>query len=208
MYRWQFTDEPFEPRSVEDLVRKLETSANDSERASAAYELGELCFGRSFWSKRYCRPSREQREAMITATQLGRGSEKAKFLTRVLAKALRDVSLDVRETIVCAFLHIGPVAAEAAPSLRTVLDDSDTSLSLWAARALHGVTLEVEGPLRTSLSGLRHPEPHVRSTAAYSLELMGRDGLPAIDALRRVAESDTCEQVRRQAQQAADALGR
>jgi hypothetical protein len=207
-YDWQFTDEPFDTNRVADLARTLEHSESESTRRSAAQELGELCFGYSFWSMRFHCPNRAEREAMVTAVRQGRTGRKAKALVPVLARALADDSPHVRKDVAYAFVMIGPVGADAGPALRIALDDADASVRLWAARALHFVTLEVDGPLRTSVAGLDDPEWQLRSMAAYNLELMERDAVPALEHLVRVAESDVSEDVRRQARQAANSLAR
>lgn len=206
-YEWQFEEEPFDRGSVAHLIRTLETSQDELERRLAAYELGECCFGASFRRMRFCWPSRDQREAMISAVQQGRTGTKARVLVPVLMKALDDPSRDVREAVAASFVYIGPVGAEAAPRLRAALGDEDAVVRLWAARALHGITLEVDAPLNATLAALDDPRSKVREMAVYNLDLMGSDARSALGRLQQVAKSDPSEDVRVQARQAIDGIG-
>lgn len=190
LYYWQFTQEPFDRDRVADLIRTLETSEDELERRVAAGRLGECCFGSSFRGMRFSWPSREEREAMISAVQQGRTGARAKVLVPVLMKALGDSSRDVRTAVACSFVHIGPVAAQAAPSLRAALADDDAFVRLWVARALHGITLEVDAPLHAAVAALADPEPKMREMGVYNLELMGQDARSVLGQLQRLAESD------------------
>jgi hypothetical protein len=144
---------------------------------------------------------------MIAAVRQGLIGTRARYLVPVLMKALDDPSRDVREAIAYAFVHIGPVAAEAAPRLRVALSDPDVTVRLWSARALHAITLEIAPPLDTSLAALDSDDPRVRSMAVYNLEIMGRDARSALARLRLLADSDPAEEVRSQARQAVASLG-
>lgn len=143
---------------------------------------------------------------MIAAVRQGHIGTKAQVLIPALIKALDDPSRDVREALVYSFVHIGPIAAAAAPRLRVALSDPDVTVRLWAARALHGITLEPAPPLDASVAALDNPDPKVRSMAVYNLELMGRDARVAIARLRLLADSDPDEGVRGQAHQALSSL--
>ena len=212
-YPWQFEEESFEPAkercgdtTVSDAMQTLATSSDDRQRRSAAYRLGECCFGSSFMLMRWSCPTREDRQAMIAAVRQGRVGTKAQVLVPVLIKALDDPSRDVRKAIAYSFVYIGPIAAAAAPRLRVALSDPDVTVRLWAARALHGITLESAPSLDTSLAALDDADPGVRSMAVYNLELMGRDAHVALARLRLLADSDLDEGVRGQAQQAISSL--
>jgi HEAT repeat protein len=56
-----------------------------------------------------------------------------------LARAVKDVDVEVRRQAVLALLNMGTVAGQALPELRSALDDPDSQVRTYAARAVEVV---------------------------------------------------------------------
>jgi HEAT repeat protein len=191
---------------VSKLLAKL-TDGSDEERSRAALEVGELCFGFSFWGVRWCVPEQEDLVQMRRAVHRGSIGARPRALIPVMVRALDDPNPEVRKRIALSLEYIGPVAMDACPRLRRALGDADPRVRLWSARALHVISGEIPGPLDTSVTLLDDPDPDIRTSAAYNLNLMMNDAYMAIPFLEKHLD-DPVQGVRTQVQQALEHIKR
>jgi len=193
-------------REVYDLLRDQKTAVilkvlregDPDQRRGAVGRLGEECLGGDFWSARYA----------VGAPLQGRDSNgnyiaspRQEAIVSVLIETLGDPSVQVRRMAAYALMHIGPVAIKAIARLRLALDDADTEVCLWSARAMFCIARDPTSAMEASIKHLHDPNPELRMMAIYSLELIGTG---AAAARPRIEECllDTNERVREQAAQA------
>lgn len=197
---------PMHTAPVTRLIATL-TDGSDEERARAAWDVGEVCFGFSFLGTRWCVPGKADLVEMRRAVQQGVVGGRSKALIPVMVRALDDPLPEVRGSIARSLEVIGPVAMEACPRLRRALGDTDADVRLWSARALHVISGEVPGPLNTYVTLLDDADPDIRMRAAYGLNLMMKDAYVALPFLEKHLD-DPVETVRTRVRQALDDIKR
>ena len=116
------------------------------------------------------------------ARAIGQFGDLARSALPSLLKAINDSDLRVREEAANAIAQIAPDKGEAAiPELTKLLNDPE--ITEWADRA--AVSLAKMGKLAmpTFLTALTNGAVHVRSRAAFHLQDLGTNALPAVPML-------------------------
>ena len=192
--------------TVAEVIATLR-EGEDGDRELAALQLGQECFGNSFWLTRLESPGKEARARMALAVKQGKTGSRPRVLLPVLIQALDDPDSKVRSQIARALMTIGPVAVQACPRLRKALKDDDPEVRLWVARALYLINHDDLYAIEASVALLDDEDPRIRSMAACNLETMCTDAYAAMPFLeKRLRDSDV--RVRRQARQALEAIRR
>src|SRR5262249_4645046 len=101
-----------------------------------------------------------------------------------LIRLLDDDDLHVRIRATYALGHVGPGARAAIPRLRRLLNDAqaDTLLRLSAAKNLANLGPDAECAVPDLLQLLRNEEPRLRSWAASTLRVVGKNHAQVIPA--------------------------
>jgi HEAT repeat protein len=113
----------------------------------------------------------------------------------VLLDLLQAKDVAARQEAAGALARLGPVAADALPALRRMLNDQHSDMSSTAADVLGHIGTDALGALQEAA---KDPRPEVRLSVAHSLGLLGLRAKGAVPVLVELL-ADPREEVRNQA---------